>query len=108
LFPFGIGAWDAEDEQALVPVSYDDPRVARVPIPLGRDHEASVLACVEFHKHDDSFLASVISSVVIGNHRMRQQCASSSAVAPVSLLGPPRGLTVGTPGRGAAIFLQRA
>jgi hypothetical protein len=49
----GIGAWDAEDEQALVSaISYDDPRVARVPIPLERDHETSVLACVEFHKHD--------------------------------------------------------
>jgi hypothetical protein len=49
----GIGAWDAEDQQALVSaISYDDPRVARVPIPLERDRETSVLAYVEFHKHD--------------------------------------------------------
>jgi hypothetical protein len=49
----GIGARDAEDEQALVSaISYDDPRVDRVSIPLERDRETSVLACVEFHKRD--------------------------------------------------------
>ena len=49
----GICAGDAEDEQALISaISYDDPGVARVPIPLERDRETSVLACVEFHKHD--------------------------------------------------------
>src|SRR5215207_11472896 len=49
----GICARDAEDEQALISaISYDDPGVARVPIPLERDRETSVLACVEFHKHD--------------------------------------------------------
>jgi hypothetical protein len=49
----GFAPWDAEDEQALISaISYDDPGVARVPIPLERDRETSVLACVEFHKHD--------------------------------------------------------
>jgi hypothetical protein len=44
---------DAEDEQALMSaISYDDPGVARVRIPLERDRDSSVLACVEFHKHD--------------------------------------------------------
>src|SRR3990170_4842889 len=49
----GIGARDPEDEQALVSaVSYDDPRVAGVPIPLERDRVTVVVACVEFHEHD--------------------------------------------------------
>jgi hypothetical protein len=49
----GIGAWDAEDEHALVSaVSYDDPRVAGGPIPLERDRVTVVLACVEFNEHD--------------------------------------------------------
>jgi hypothetical protein len=55
----GIGAWDAEDEQALVSaISYDDPRVAGVPIPLERDCVTVVVACVEFREHDWLFLAS--------------------------------------------------
>jgi hypothetical protein len=49
----GIGAWDAEDEQALVSaISYDDPRVAGVPIALERDGVTVVVACVEFHERD--------------------------------------------------------
>jgi hypothetical protein len=49
----GIGAWDADDEQALVSaISYDDPRVAGVPIPLERDRVTVVMAYVEFHEHD--------------------------------------------------------
>jgi hypothetical protein len=48
----GIGAWDAEGEQALVSaISYDDPRVAGVPIPLERDGVTVVVACVDFHEH---------------------------------------------------------
>ena len=42
----------AQCGEIAVPISYDDPGVARVPIPLERDRETSVLACVEFHKHD--------------------------------------------------------
>ena len=48
----GIGARDAEDEHALVSAIKLHARVARVPIPRERDREPSVLACVEFHKHD--------------------------------------------------------
>ena len=49
----GIGAWDAEDEQALVSaISYDNPRVAGVPIPLERDRVTVGMALVEFHEHE--------------------------------------------------------
>src|SRR4051812_48735102 len=49
----GIGARDAEDEQAFVSaVSYDDPRIAVGAIPFERDRVTVVLACVELHEHD--------------------------------------------------------
>src|SRR4051794_5158528 len=73
----GIGARDAEEEQALVSaISYDDPRVAGLAIPLERDRVTVVVAYVELHEHDwllprfniKSVGSENVAHVVVVNH----------------------------------------
>src|SRR3954454_1799211 len=48
----GVLGGDREREHARGPaVSDDDPGLARVAVPLERDHVARIVACVEFNKH---------------------------------------------------------
>src|SRR3954447_1020792 len=48
----GVLGGDREREDARGPaVSDDDLGLARVAVPLERDHVARIVACVEFHKH---------------------------------------------------------
>src|SRR4051812_20774451 len=48
----GVLGGDGERKHARAPaVSDDDLGLARVAVPLERDHVAGIVACVEFHKH---------------------------------------------------------
>jgi hypothetical protein len=88
----GIGAWDAEDEQALVSaISYDDPL-----LPASRFHSSETVKPAPWRvssstKTIGSFLASVISSVKMETLDGTNSALPGPPIAPVSLLGPPRG-----------------
>jgi hypothetical protein len=87
----GICGRDAEDEQALISaISYDDAGVARVPIHSSETVKPASWR-VELHKRDWLLPGSVISSVEMETLDGTNSALPGPPIAPVSLLGPPRG-----------------
>src|SRR4051812_33450950 len=91
----------AADSQSDESHGLAEDRSGAIPPCCGRAaRRLTQMARAEFQKH--GWLLPGFGHLTCG------QCASWSAIAPVSCPGPPRGSTIGAPGRGAAILLQRA